>query len=157
MAAARIQLHELSLNQLVRLTGRNYRTIKKRLEGLEPLREDGKSIFYDPKEALPLIYEVPDQADDLSDERARLAREQADAQALKNAEARGELVRAERVLTAWQKVAVALKEKLRALPARARRRIRKLTLKDVRVLRKLIAEALEELAEDGLSGIDRAG
>lgn len=53
-------LSKLSINQLQELTGCSYRTVKKRLsdEGVDPIQKDGNSLFYDPKEALPIIFEV---------------------------------------------------------------------------------------------------
>lgn len=50
----------------------------------------------------------------------------------------------------WQQILLALKERLRAIPSKARKRIRKLTRKEERVLLALVDEALSELATDGV-------
>ena len=126
----------------------NYRTITRRLEGkVKPCRRDRRSIFYRPKEVLPVLYGAPEVVP-LMEERARLAREQADGQALRNLEVRGDLVRADEVVAEWQSVLLALKERLRAIPSKARERL-KLTRVQAKRLLRLIDQALEELAEDG--------
>jgi len=56
----------------------------------------------------------------LTAERARLAREQADGQALRNAQLRGELIRADEAERAWADALRALRGQLLALPARLR-------------------------------------
>jgi len=62
----------------------------------------------------------PDQAADLTAQRARLAREQADGLALKNARARGELVAAEEVERAWGDVLRQVRARIMAVPSRLR-------------------------------------
>ena len=59
MARAKDDLSKLSINQLETLTGATFRSIKKYLSaaGLEPLETTDNSIFYDPREALPIIFE----------------------------------------------------------------------------------------------------
>lgn len=59
---------------------------------------------------------------DLNAEKARLAKEQADGQALKNAQARGELVEAEAVAQAWEGVVAEVRSAMLAVPGRLRRR-----------------------------------
>ena len=56
----------------------------------------------------------------LTQERARLASEQADAQALKNAELRGEVVRADETERAWTDVLRRVRGEIMAVPARLR-------------------------------------
>lgn len=60
MARPKDDLSKLSLNQLEVLTGATYRSIKKWLsdKGLEPLETGDNSILYDPREALPIIFEA---------------------------------------------------------------------------------------------------
>ena len=89
---------EVNLNQLVNLTGMAYRTVKKRLSGLKPIKSDQAGIYYNSKEALPILFGVGgDEGFDLSKERARLAKLQGDAQDLKNKLTRGEIVHADQV------------------------------------------------------------
>ncbi len=61
-----------------------------------------------------------DQAATLTSERARLAREQADAQALKNARLRGDLVEASEVERTWADALRQLRARILAGPARLR-------------------------------------
>lgn len=86
---------------------------------------------------------------DLVTERARLAKEQADHQELKNAQLRGELLERSEVETTWARMILAAKERLRSIPATARVRIPGLTPAQAVTLRDLIDEALTELADDG--------
>lgn len=59
MARPKEDLSKLSLNQLEELTGATHRTIKKYLKeaGLEPLEETDNAKLYNPREALPVIFE----------------------------------------------------------------------------------------------------
>lgn len=57
---------------------------------------------------------------ELTAERARLAKAQADAQELKNAQARGDLIRAEEAERAWSDLLRQLRSRLLALPTRLR-------------------------------------
>jgi hypothetical protein len=45
-----------NIDELVELTGKNPKTIKKRLHGLEPAKLEGRGIYYDAQDALPLIF-----------------------------------------------------------------------------------------------------
>ena len=61
-----------------------------------------------------------DQAANLTSERARLAKEQADAQAIKNAKLRGELVEASEVERTWADALRQLRARILAVPSRLR-------------------------------------
>lgn len=61
-----------------------------------------------------------DQAAQLTAERARLAKEQADAQSLKNAKARDELVEATEVEAAWSGILRQVRARVLSVPARLR-------------------------------------
>lgn len=61
-----------------------------------------------------------DQAANLTSERARLAKEQADAQAIKNAKLRGELVEASEVERTWADALRQLRARIMAVPSRLR-------------------------------------
>lgn len=61
-----------------------------------------------------------DQAANLTSERARLAKEQADAQAIKNAKLRGELVEASEVERTWADALRQLRARVMAVPSRLR-------------------------------------
>ncbi len=68
--------------------------VTKLLRGLEPLSSHGRAKLYDARAALEKIY-LGQRRLSAADEQARLAKEKADAQALKNARERGELVGAD--------------------------------------------------------------
>ncbi|WP_406736438.1 terminase small subunit [Thioclava sp. GXIMD4215] len=89
-----------------------------------------------------------EQAANLSAERARLAKEQADAQALKNGVARGELVKADAVTREWAEVLRKVRSRIMAVPSRVRGALPHLTAIDVTVIDREIRTALEELAHD---------
>lgn len=61
-----------------------------------------------------------DQVTNLTAERARLAKEQADAQAIKNAKLRGELVEASEVERTWADALRQLRARVMAVPSRLR-------------------------------------
>ncbi|MEM7695297.1 MAG: DNA packaging protein [Pseudomonadota bacterium] len=89
-----------------------------------------------------------DGVSELTAERARLAREQADRQALKNAELRGELVRADAVRERWEDVARTARARLLAIPSRIRGRLA-LSQDQVAILDREVRDALEGLADGG--------
>src|SRR5262245_41161875 len=64
--------------------------MRRKLDGLEPVQTDGRERLYDAAEALSRYF--LGESLELPREGARLARERADAQAMKNAERGGELV-----------------------------------------------------------------
>ena len=64
-----------------------------RRAGIEPVRRDGRTLFFHPKKALPFVLGVTDRKSTLESSRARLAEEQARGQAMKNAETEGQLLR----------------------------------------------------------------
>ena len=86
---------------------------------------------------------------DLTAERARLARELANKEELLVAKVKGELVPREAVVLTLQRIVLAAREKLRAIPSRAKTLIPKLTRKDLTRLLEMIDDALSELSEDG--------
>jgi terminase small subunit / prophage DNA-packing protein len=81
----------------------------------------------------------------LTTERARLAKEQADAQALKNAVLRGEYVPAGEVERAWADTLRALRSRLLAVPSRLRQSLQHLTTGDVTLIDRELRDALQEL------------
>ncbi len=153
MARSEVSLSAMTMGQLVLLTGSSHRTVRKRLHEIEPVRREKRAIYYDPRKALPLIFQPAEQgADELSRERAKLARVQAEAQDLKNAETRGHLLQHEDVVARWQELILRCKDRLRALPSKLRRRVRKLNQGDERAMLAIVDEALSELARDVFTG-----
>lgn len=91
MATHKADLSEVSQSQLAELTGFRRETIRRRLEGLDTTRTDGRTLYYSPRTALAKIYGQAGSAD-LDAHKMRLVKEQADGQELKNAKTRAELI-----------------------------------------------------------------
>ena len=138
-----------SLADLEQITGVTYKTIRKRLdtEGVEPAKRDGRTLYYEPRPALEAIYCTGPGA--LDRERTRLAKEQADAQELKNAESRGELVPASQVEAMWVRLFSAARIRLLAVPSKVAPLVVGLEREaEVEaIVREHQTEALQELAE----------
>ncbi|WP_210878076.1 terminase small subunit [Roseovarius autotrophicus] len=81
----------------------------------------------------------------LTGERARLARAQADAQELKNASLRGELVKAEDVAREWADILRGLRSQLLAIPSRLRADLGHLTAADVAQIDRALRDVLTEI------------
>lgn len=88
-----------------------------------------------------------EEAANLTAERARLAREQADHTALKNAQLRRELIPATEVSARWEDVVRRVRARLLAVPSRVRARRPGFSLQDVEAVDCEVRAALEGLAE----------
>ncbi|MBV6635866.1 MAG: terminase small subunit [Mameliella sp.] len=84
----------------------------------------------------------------LTGERARLAREQADAQALKNAKLRGELVEASEVERTWSDTLRQMRARLMAIPSRLRADLPNLDPEVLTALDRALRDTLTELADN---------
>lgn len=85
---------------------------------------------------------------DLNAENARLAKERADAQALKNSQTRGELVEAEAVAQTWEGIVAEVRSAMLAVPGRLRRRAgASLDAAAIELIDHEIREALTALAD----------
>lgn len=89
-----------------------------------------------------------DQVYELTAERARLAKEQADAHEMKNAISRGELVEADHVRRVWADTLRKVRAAILASPSRLRQRLPHLTAHDVEALDGELRRALSEAATD---------
>ena len=89
-----------------------------------------------------------DQAVQLTTERARLAKEQADAQALKNAKLRGEQVDAAEVERAWADVLRQVRSRILSVPSRLRQDVT-MNAADAQLLDRELRDALSELGHAG--------
>lgn len=103
----------LTVSQLAQLTGRKRETVRRKLEGLVPVREDGRACYYRARDALAAIF---DSELDLTRERARLAREQSELTALRVEEARGGLIPLEDAEQAIVALLSGLRAQLLAIP-----------------------------------------
>ena len=84
---------------------------------------------------------------DLTEERAKLAREQTETAALKNAESRGELVPADEVRSYWANQIIASKSRIRALPHEIKGAIPHLTSEEIEEVRRLVVQCQTDLAD----------
>jgi phage terminase Nu1 subunit (DNA packaging protein) len=94
-----------------------------------------------------------EQVHDLTKERARLAKEQADGHELKNRIARGELLDAGETELRWADMLRSFRSRMLAVPSRCRVRLGHLTVTDVDVIDREIRDGLAELGngdDDGL-------
>lgn len=82
----------------------------------------------------------------LTSERARLAKEQADAQAMKNAALRGDLVAAAEVMREWGGVLRKVRAAMLAVSSRLRSALPHLTAADAAIIDREIRDSLTELA-----------
>ena len=164
--AVKPDLSELSLNQLQQLTGRSYRTIKARLEKLEPSSRDGKTIFYSPREALPLLFEdvvrIEDGGEDLDEDgkrlkpyerltlqRIRFEKARADKIELEVDQIKKNLLEAEKVELAWSEMIGSFRAKILGLPARSALQVSQMDdpAEIEALMRSIVSEALTELSE----------
>ena len=84
----------------------------------------------------------------LATERARLAREKADSESMKNARSRGDLLDAKEVERSWAEILRDVRSRMLAVPNRLQQRLAHLTASDTHEIDIEIREALEALAND---------
>ena len=144
-------LSRLSINQLSQVTGFTRATVSKRLEGLDPDETDGRSKRYVTKDALARLYRGDSL--DLTEARARLAKEQADKQEMDNAIRRGDLVAGSEVEEFVIGLLSMVKTQLLAVPAKAAPEAHGAeSIAEVEeVIRVLQFEALGALADAGVA------
>lgn len=133
------------LNTLVDLTGFGWRTIKKRLAeaSIIPVGRESNANVYDSAAALRCLYADPERTDDLdlSSERARLAKEQADRAAMQNAQTRQELMPVAVMTVALARVSAQVAARLDGVPGRLRMRMRHWQPSDFDAIEEEIAAA----------------
>ncbi len=147
MGTHRDHLHEVSGAQLQDLTGKSYKTIRSKLRdaGLTPVRKDGRTQWWNPQTALPVILGRGVSA--LDAERTRESKERADKLSLENAEKRGKVIPVETAVWAVGQRLSALRSRFRGIPTAARTRLgisRDLS----QSLLEMIDEALNDLASN---------
>lgn len=158
MSRVKEDLRRVSLNQLCTLTGKTHRTVKKYLADL-PAQEEGGVLYYNPVEALPLIYGLNSgNKVDPFKEKARYDQLRADKVSLEIEIMRENLIPADRVEKSWGKIVSIIRARFLTLPTRVSPRIQGLTEPQEieRVLRAEVYDALTELSEYD-DGIDRSG
>jgi phage terminase Nu1 subunit (DNA packaging protein) len=168
MARTKPDLSSLTLNQLCKLTGKTYRTVKERLSKVIPIGNDGAEILYEPFAALPAIYAPrasPRQPDrepeydedgvlidpgtrlDTYQERAKVDRQRWIKLELENQKRRGELLEISDVESAWAQMMGACRAKMLSLPSKLAPQL--VSIKDPKKIQQMIKDecrqALEEL------------
>lgn len=117
---------QFSLTQLEELTGVTFKTLKKRLKNVEPVRKVRNTLLYESRDAMPAIYQVdsPD-AWNLNKERAKLAAAQAKKAErdikradIEIAKLRGQLVNIQEFEAEYSRILTAFKDKVLAIPAK---------------------------------------
>ena len=105
---------KISLADLEKLTGCTYKTLVKRLKDLSPVEKASKALYYDSREALPLIYQSNNSGTlDLTKEKARLAKVQADKIEFELEKLKGKSVDIEEWGEEWARMISAFKTNLR--------------------------------------------
>jgi hypothetical protein len=149
-----------SINELMTLTGQCFRTIKKRLENLPPVKEAGNGgTFYDLRQALPKLYQLKDDEPKSLIE-YRVLREKSEA---KLAESKSQKLRFELALMkkqfisiesaekTWASLISSFRSRMLAIPSRAALIVSNHdTPQEVEAtLKEFIHEALQELSSHG--------
>ena len=113
---------KVSYAQLTDLTGKAYRTLKKAMDGLQPVGAgSGGANLWESKQALPLIYGIGKGTEgrfDAQAEKARLDKERADNMELKNAQLRGELIHIDAIREESDRNAVSIRNRFLSMPDR---------------------------------------
>ena len=129
----------LNLRELEELTGFTFKTLKKKLYGIAPAKKDTHGNFYALKEILPSLYLTKDDGSlNLSEERARLAKAQAEKTEYELGRMKEELLPANDIETLWVKYIVNVRSKLLLLPKKLAKELKGIT--DI----KTIEQKLEE-------------
>jgi len=115
---------------------------------IAPKRKTGREVFY----YLPEVVDwrlARDTAEslNLTAERARLAKEQADGHALKNAQTQGELVSLDILTYALSNVASQVVSILDALPLQIKKRCPQLNARAIEIIRREIVKAMNAMSE----------
>lgn len=84
----------------------------------------------------------------LTQERARLAKEQADSVALKNAKEQGELVPADEIEREWSGILRQVRNQVMSVPERIRMQVPNLTAQGIETIDSIVRRALEDIADD---------
>lgn len=148
----------ITVNQLSELTGRDRRTIAKKLEGLTPVSEGTHGGLYDIRAALRMIFDfnpeddqkVKFESEDFqpAQEKAKLDFVKRQAMELEIQEKERNLIPKAEILEGLQKVFASVKAKLQGLPTKAAQQIQGPPQKQTEsILRKIVDDALTELSE----------
>ena len=138
-----------ALGSLLGISGRSVRDLASRGiigkagAGRYPVRESVRSYCKHLREQAA----ARSGSSTLTDERIRVAREQADKLAMQNALARGEMIAAREVESAWTATLREVRAALLAMPGRIQQRLVHLTAHDVSEIDREIRDALTEIGK----------
>lgn len=139
---------------LVTLTGLARQTIREKLAGTE-IRTDGgprkNASVYESKQALPILYGLDLSGLDLTDERAKLAREQTELVRIKRLELSGESIRLSDVRAEWLSLIGVLKGRMMAMASRIGPEIH--PKMDVREIEDLIIAYVHSALQEAADGL----
>lgn len=118
-----MNLRYLNTSQLSQVTGRDRRTIKTKLEGVEPSGTEGKSNLYDAHNVIPIILGIETKEEQntykqIQKETLRLEKAKADKIELEVAKTRGEQVPITDVASIVEKEYSAVRSQLIAIPTK---------------------------------------
>ena len=160
-----VRMGGVTVADLERLTRLNFRTIKRRLEKAVPVAVHDKSQYFALADALPKLFPGESSGDklDLSQERAKLAREQTLKTSIENRRLLGELAPVKEVERAMAERVTAARARFLAMPSRIAPQLEGLPAIEIedRIMT-LVEEALNELsgpgpARDHGSGVSENG
>lgn len=148
--AAKPDLSQLTVTQISELTGVSEKTALKRLRAraIQPVREDGRALYFAPQAALPVVLQVGEGLNPAA-EKARLDRAKAELAELELAKRRRELLESGDVERGWSGMVLTWKERVRGVPAVATVRIPGFSKPMARLLLGMLDETLTELADGG--------
>lgn len=145
----------INLHNLETLTGITYKTLKKRLaqKGIKPKKNSSKGSAYEPKEALLALYSSSsggsENTGDLTTEKARLAKFQADKTKLEAEKLMGTLVDREIWCNEWGILLLEFKDKILAAPMKIVPKINgRNTDETYEIINNELKGILNELADD---------
>ena len=152
----------INLQSLEALTGITYKTLKKRLtqNGVKPKKSSSKGSAYDPKVALPALYTnlsnaSNDNTADLTTEKARLAKAQAEKTRLEAEKLMGTLVDKESWCNEWSSLLVEFKDKILSAPLKLVPKLKgKNSEETYAIITSHLKEVLNDLANDSKSKAD---
>jgi phage terminase Nu1 subunit (DNA packaging protein) len=116
-----MSLRYLSQSQLSEVTGKDARTVKKRLAGIKPHSEDGRSSFYDTHVAIPLIMMADTAATNekkLQQLEVDIVTEKLKALRYENEEQSGRLVPIEEVVKEIEREYGYVRSQIRSIPSK---------------------------------------
>lgn len=143
----------LSINQLAELTGKDRRTIKKKLAGLVAQAGPNNAHLYDAQEALPVLYSSGSSSDiekEMAEESLRIERAKREKLEIEVGRLRGDLLPIDTVAKTVEKQYAYVRATVRAIPSKLAKPLSMITdPHDIFVrLSDAVDEALIELTAD---------